>query len=203
MDVSKTGILVEDCPDLVNFVRKDLDDILINWGSQKIKCDAIYPSEDFCSKESLERSKSEINNSGDELRSSGMVNYHFNWRHFKLADKIGKYLKYKNIHGLKIGPRGCFKYTPEGGMSWHTNKEDPGVRVYFSFVQKEDGSFFRYQDPNTKEIVTSFDKGGWQARKFFIHSEPDKYLWHCVKSSNNRFSLGFGPKQDICNISLL
>ena len=206
MDVSEAANLVEDCPDLVNFVKKDLDDILINWASQKIKCEPMSlgaPSKDFYSEESLSRAQLELINSGGELRDSFLVKYHFNWRHFKLADKVREYLKYKSANGLKIGPRGCFKYIPDGGMSWHTNREDPGVRIYFSYVQKEEGSFFRYQNPYTKEIITSFDKKGWHARKFFVHSEPKKYLWHCVKSVSNRFSLGFGPSRELCSISLI
>ena len=49
-------------------------------------------------------------------------------------------------------------------------------------------SFFRYQDPDTKEIITDWDKKGWQYRKFNV--SRSKSYWHCVGSKTNRISIG-------------
>ena len=89
---------------------------------------------------------------------------------------------------------GKFWYPSNGYMGWHTNNAYPGFRFYCSHADEENKSFFRYQHPETKEIITSWDRKGWIGRIFAIN--PKKPLWHCVYSETNRISIG-------CNLMVL
>jgi hypothetical protein len=84
---------------------------------------------------------------------------------------------------------GCFWYPPKGYMGWHTNEDNTGYRIYIVYSENGD-SFFTYKDPETGNLVNSFDNAGWNMRSFKVgnHAEP---LWHCVASYTNRISLGF------------
>jgi hypothetical protein len=75
-------------------------------------------------------------------------------------------------------------------MGWHTNSDVPGTRLYVTYVEQQDMSFFRYKDIDTGEIVTDFDNQGITIREFCISDNPP-YLWHCVGSECNRYSFGF------------
>lgn len=79
---------------------------------------------------------------------------------------------------------------PDAFMGWHTNYKTYCRRIYMTYCPHEGGkSFFRYQDPDTKEIITSYDKKGWTVRSFAISNE--KLFWHCVFSDTERYSFGF------------
>ncbi len=90
--------------------------------------------------------------------------------------------------GFTVIPSGHFWYPPGAYMGWHTNSGAPGWRLYLSHAETERRSFFRYRDPDSGEVVTSWD-GPWNARLFRIRK--DKPLWHAVWSDTNRFSLGY------------
>lgn len=79
-------------------------------------------------------------------------------------------------------------YPPGAYMGWHTNSRAPGWRLYISFAEVPGKSFFRYRDPETHNIVTSWDEQ-WNVRLFEVRA--DKPLWHAVYSETNRFSLGY------------
>jgi hypothetical protein len=83
---------------------------------------------------------------------------------------------------------GKFWYPSNGYMGWHTNNSYPGFRFYCSHAEEEGKSFFRFQHPETKEIITSWDRKGWIGRVFAI--DTAKPLWHCVYSETNRISVG-------------
>jgi hypothetical protein len=77
---------------------------------------------------------------------------------------------------------------PEGGgyIGWHTDND--GGRLYSAWADGE--SFFRYQDPITKEVITSYDKPGqWSFRVFTFDAKNP--LWHCVYAKDTRVSVGF------------
>ena len=76
---------------------------------------------------------------------------------------------------------------PKGGyLGWHIDND--GGRFYASWAEGE--SFFRYQDPFTKEIVTSWDKPKqWTFRMFTFDKENP--LWHCVGAEDLRISAGY------------
>jgi hypothetical protein len=90
--------------------------------------------------------------------------------------------------GWGITCSGHFWYPPGGYMGWHTNSGAPDWRLYISYAEEPDKSFFRYRDPDSLEIITEFDRG-WAARLF--HVTRDRPLWHAVYSDTNRFSLGY------------
>jgi hypothetical protein len=78
-------------------------------------------------------------------------------------------------------------YPANGGhIGWHIDNE--GGRLYASWSDGE--SFFRYRDPVTKEIITSYDKPNqWTFRIFTF--DPENPLWHCVYAKDVRVSVGY------------
>jgi hypothetical protein len=91
--------------------------------------------------------------------------------------------------GVKqLGLSGRIWYPRNGFMGWHTNSNNQGYRLYCTYARESDKSFFRYCDPITNEIVTSWDRQGWNFRIFRI---DEKLLWHCVYSETDRFSIGY------------
>lgn len=78
-------------------------------------------------------------------------------------------------------------YPNDGGyIGWHT--DESGGRLYSSWADGE--SFFRYRDPESKKIITSYDKPNqWSFRAFtFDENNP---LWHCVYAKDTRISIGY------------
>ena len=80
-------------------------------------------------------------------------------------------------------------YPPNGYMGWHTNANVQGFRLYCSHATAPRQSYFRYLDPVTQKIETSWDSAGWNFRCFRTDLEP---LWHCVYSEIDRISFGYG-----------
>ena len=99
--------------------------------------------------------------------------------------KLNGYFDFENT--------GHFWYPPGGYMGWHTNNRNPGWRFYISYVDKPGNSFFRYRDPISGEVITSYDKQ-WDFRLFKV--SLDKSLWHAVYSNTHRFSIGYTIKFD-------
>lgn len=89
----------------------------------------------------------------------------------------------------KVAVAGFFWYPSGGYCGWHTNTNNTGERYYLVWAEESEKSFFRYQDPNTQEIITNWDQSGWQLRNFAV-SETNP-TWHCVGSETNRVSIGF------------
>ncbi len=87
---------------------------------------------------------------------------------------------------------GFFWYPYGGYCGWHTNNGVEGRRTYYSWAMEPNKSFFRYQDPDTKEIITKWDKKGVNIHTFNV--SLDKPYWHCVGSYTNRISIGFNHR---------
>ena len=85
---------------------------------------------------------------------------------------------------------GNFIYPPTGYMGWHTNYKCPCKRLYITYASEDKKSFFRYRDPETKEIITDYDDKGITIRQFYVLRKPP-YFWHCVGSDCIRISLGY------------
>ena len=83
---------------------------------------------------------------------------------------------------------GFYLYEQNQSMMWHTNSNEPGLRLYLTYVPESKKSFFRYMD-HTGEIITSYDNEGWSYRIFKPSKENP--LWHCVYSDTERYSIGF------------
>ena len=88
-------------------------------------------------------------------------------------------------YGIRVKPSGLFWMPPNGYCGWHTNSNHLGERFYLVWVNEDNKSFFRYENPNTGEIVTKWEKKGWQLNRF----HPPQ--WHCVASWTDRISIGF------------
>mgnify|MGYP000129545697 FL=1 len=85
-------------------------------------------------------------------------------------------------------------YYPENGfMGWHTNWNASGYNILITYNAEENGGFFRYLDPVTKEIVTMVDPVGWSCKvgHFGDRSDPNKIVYHCCGNSAKRLTLGY------------
>ena len=104
------------------------------------------------------------------------------------CNQVEKMLSIANNYSY-IRVTGFFYYPKNAYMGWHTNSNLKGNRTYLSWVDEDDKSFFRYLDVNTGEVVTKWEKKGWNENNFMV--TDDNLYWHCVGSKCNRISLGF------------
>ena len=89
--------------------------------------------------------------------------------------------------GFSVIPVAKTRYPPgEGYLGWHIDQT--GGRMYSAFAEGK--SFFRYRDPDTKEIITSWDKPGQWSFRIFDFDEENP-MWHCVKAEDLRVSTGY------------
>ena len=99
-------------------------------------------------------------------------------------------IDFANIKPDRITQKGIYWYPKNGYCGWHTNSNTKGRRIYLVWAEEDDKSFFRYLDKDTKEVVTKYEKKGWQINDFNIE-DGDNLSWHSVYSNTNRLSLGF------------
>jgi len=96
--------------------------------------------------------------------------------------------------GMEVIPRQRnFSYRGRG-ITWHTNSDFPGRRIYFvgnleagsstAFARVEKGST---DLPDVEHLV---ERQGWQCHSFVI-PEGDQRLWHAVRAQSLRVSIGF------------
>ena len=110
-----------------------------------------------------------------------------NSNRFKFKTDKSKYLleEVENEYKSKYKSSGLFWCPPNGYCGWHTNSNRPVQRVYLVWAKEDNKSFFRYQDLKTGEVITKWEKKGWQVNVF---TPP---TWHCVGSFTDRISIGF------------
>lgn len=87
-----------------------------------------------------------------------------------------------------------FTYYPVNGfMGWHTNWNASGYNILITYNSEENGGFFRYRDPVTKEVVTLVDPKGWSCKVGYFgnRSEEDKIVYHCCSNTAERLTLGY------------
>jgi len=103
----------------------------------------------------------------------------------------------EKFFGGEVQFSGSMWYPPHAYRLWHTNETQPGWRMYLIDFDEPVGnpagaSFFRYMNPQSKEIVT-LEEHPRLARFFKIEQEADKLFWHCIVNSTtrNRWSFGF------------
>mgnify|MGYP001827347532 FL=1 len=143
----------------------------------------------FVSPERLEEVISEF---GDKVMAvSDQNQHHFNALIFKdltrtMARTVNEFVQ--PTSRVQLMQSGRHWYPSGGYMGWHTNSNVRGFRLYCSHAKVGDASFFRYRDPLSGEIVTSWDRDGWNFRLFRTDCAP---LWHCVYSATDRISLGY------------
>ena len=88
-----------------------------------------------------------------------------------------------------IADSGYYYYPPTGYMSWHTNSNAPGKRVYITY--SNGNSSFRYLDSDNKVQEDPDNVDAPTFREFDIPEEPNR-MWHCVRSEDgDRISFGF------------
>ena len=80
---------------------------------------------------------------------------------------------------------GCFVYPPGGGMGWHTNSNNAGIRIYLSWSETGDSGMGWLNEDGTVRL--DYDSPGWNIRVFNV---PE---WHCVFSNCWRCSIGMKP----------
>ena len=103
----------------------------------------------------------------------------------------------EGFFGSEIRFSGSMWYPPFGYRLWHTNETQPGWRMYLIDFDEPTGdaggtSFFRYMNPENKEIVT-LEERPKLVRFFKMEQEKDKLFWHCIvnATTRNRWSFGF------------
>ena len=85
---------------------------------------------------------------------------------------------------------GLFHAPNNGFCGWHTNSTAPGDRMYLVWAEEDNKSFFRWEDPFTGEIITKWEKKGWNINKFVAP------VWHCLGSWTTRISIGIAHMID-------
>jgi hypothetical protein len=109
--------------------------------------------------------------------------------------KIIKFLE--NIFETEVRFSGSLWYPQKAYRLWHTNETQSGWRMYWIDFDgfesnNSEKSFFRYMNPQTKELVTLYEQP--QIVRFFrVESDADKLFWHCIANPTkfNRWSFGF------------
>jgi hypothetical protein len=76
-------------------------------------------------------------------------------------------------------------YLPESYMSWHTNSDNIGTRMYYTYTNTP--GVFRYLKDDY--IYDDWDCVGWTVRSFNI--DKNKPLWHSIYAPHFRYSFGF------------
>jgi len=94
----------------------------------------------------------------------------------------------------KVQFRNFYYYPPNTMMTWHTNSNAVGTRIYYSLVSG--GDIFRYRDPYTKKIIDVIGKDGWNVKQFQIGNTSENRLWHTIYANGPRFSFGFNILND-------
>jgi hypothetical protein len=90
--------------------------------------------------------------------------------------------------GTRWALSGHLWYRAGSVMGWHTNTRVPGWRAYLSWVGEPDRSFFRWREPGSGSVATSWDRG-LDLRLF--HLPATEAVWHCVWAGTERHSFGY------------
>lgn len=78
-------------------------------------------------------------------------------------------------------------YPKDGYIGWHTNWNASGYNLIFSYSEEGNG-FFKYLDPETKEIVKMIDpatKWTCKAGYFGNYNEKLNHFWHAAESNGS------------------
>lgn len=98
-----------------------------------------------------------------------------------IKNKIWLSLK-DSIINSNIEYTNCIGYPPNGGMDWHTNSNNPGIRVYVSWSENGNSGMLWYKN---NKILIDKDSAGFNIRQFLTP------CWHSVWSNCYRYSMGF------------
>lgn len=95
------------------------------------------------------------------------------------SDKTGYWVFDKPLSSFNIS--GHMVYGPNGYMTWHTNSNKPGRRIYAAWSENGESGMLWWKNGR---IVIDQDKPGWNVRSFVVPS------WHAVWSKCYRLSVG-------------
>lgn len=163
--------------DIETIIKKNIPLInLYAWNKkEKPKSDGLnYVSEEYL-------------NTINEDVTIGEPAYLINFDELKLSDKLYSFVQ-QMFPEYKPIVSGHFYYPKGGYMSWHTNSDKPEKRVYITYVDEPNKSFFR-SSVNGK-VTTDWDTNNINIRVFDV-TDAKPYYWHCVYSECNRYSFGF------------
>jgi hypothetical protein len=129
------------------------------------------------------RIKDDVDNSAYLRR----FNYYENFDYTKIQKYFEEiYQEQVGVSDYLLVPVAKTWYPRGGYLGWHIDKD--GGRLYASWADGK--SFFRYQDPFTKKVITSWDKPQqWTFRIFTFDAKNP--LWHCVGAEDIRVSVGW------------
>ena len=123
------------------------------------------------------------------------VEHHLYEDYFLSKFRIIQFLE--DLFDTEIKFSGSLWYPPNSYRLWHTNETQPGWRMYWidfdGFEPNQpEKSFFRYMNPQTKELVTLSEQPKI-VRFFKVENNTDKLFWHCIANPTqfNRWSFGF------------
>jgi len=165
--------------------------------SDKIKILNIPREQNFCSKQIVEEDYLRSVFSKDNPRGVG------NYKRIQVVEnticirKIITHLANNYFKEHSIFLSGYYLYENQDSMAWHTNSDADGLRLYITYADQNNKSFFRYLNKHDK-IITSYDFKGWQYRLFTV-PEKKPHFWHCVYSECNRYSIGFRIYHNLIN----
>lgn len=91
---------------------------------------------------------------------------------------------------FQCGEQALFTYYPINGfIGWHDNSNIPGYTILFNHSVGGRG-FYRYVDPNTKEVVTINDTPGWSCKTGY-YGNGKTSVFHCASTEEPRWSIAF------------
>ena len=113
-----------------------------------------------------------------------------------LAAKTRVIAALEQVFGDEVRFSGSMWYPPNSYRLWHTHEDQPGWRMYLvdldaDFPDPDHTSFFRYQHPDTGELVTLRERSRI-ARLFRIEQDPERRFWHCIVNPTRRHRWSFG-----------
>ena len=98
------------------------------------------------------------------------------------------------VNTAKLVNTGHALYGGGGSMGWHTNEDQPGLRIYCTWAEKAGTNYFRYRDPDSGEIVTLPEPQGWTVKSFYIPPRLRQF-WHCLYAGSRRIAIGFAEHE--------
>ena len=100
-------------------------------------------------------------------------------------------IKYGFAQELGASANALFNYYPPGGfVGWHNNWNAAAHQILFTWSETGEG-YFKYQDAETKEIVTLPDVKGWQARHYRFGRQENERCWHAAYTGCRRITLAY------------
>ena len=93
-------------------------------------------------------------------------------------ESVQKFVKSDFVHHLGATSDALFLYYPPGGfVGWHTNQNNSGYQIVFSWSESGDG-YFQVYDKEKEEVIRYYDQPGWNCRHQLFGREEHEHCWH-------------------------